>query len=136
VLYCPSCRGEYQDWVITCPDCGAGTVTALPELPPPEPEPEPIEVVALDLRHLSPSKLEALRWRLEVEGATVVWVDASTLEVAEPDAAAIEAFITEIEAEGDDDPPRRPTTLGDHVVGVALQRGRFIGRLLAWLKTR
>ena len=135
MLYCPSCRGEFQDWVITCPDCGVGTVTVLPELPP-EPEPEPIEVVTLDLRHLRPDLLEAVRWRLQVEGAAAEWVDTWTLEVPEPDAEAIETFIAEIEAEPPDGAPRRPTTLGDHVVGVALERGGFTARLLTWLKTR
>jgi hypothetical protein len=35
--YCPLCRGEYQDWVEKCVDCGAPLVETLPE---PEPEPE------------------------------------------------------------------------------------------------
>ena len=28
--YCPKCRGEYQDWVQKCRDCGAELVQELP----------------------------------------------------------------------------------------------------------
>ena len=30
VRYCPVCRGEFQDWVEVCPDCGAKLVKELP----------------------------------------------------------------------------------------------------------
>lgn len=29
--FCPECRAELQDWVKTCPDCGADVVTELPD---------------------------------------------------------------------------------------------------------
>jgi hypothetical protein len=38
--YCPQCRGEYQDWVQKCRDCGVELVDILPE-PEIGPEPEP-----------------------------------------------------------------------------------------------
>ena len=28
--YCPKCRGEFQDWVKTCPDCRVALVAELP----------------------------------------------------------------------------------------------------------
>lgn len=30
VKYCPECRGEFQEWVTHCPDCGAVLVDELP----------------------------------------------------------------------------------------------------------
>ena len=39
--YCPVCRGEYQDWVQKCRDCGVELVDILPE-PETETEPEPL----------------------------------------------------------------------------------------------
>jgi hypothetical protein len=138
VLYCPSCRDEFEAWVITCPDCGVGTVTALPpDETDVEPAPEPVAVVTLDLHHLTDRQLEALRWRLQVEGAAVHWLDAYRVEVPEPDVASVEAFLAEIEAEEDDGgTARRPDTLGDYVLASALARGSLMGRLLAWWKNR
>ena len=37
--YCPKCRGEFQDWVEKCPDCGERLVHELPLTPPPDPKP-------------------------------------------------------------------------------------------------
>ena len=31
--FCPKCRGEFQDWVDVCPDCGVELVEKLPTLP-------------------------------------------------------------------------------------------------------
>jgi hypothetical protein len=136
VLYCPSCRDEFEAWVITCPDCGVGTVTALPPEQT-EPEPEPVALVTLDLGHLSDRQLEALRWRLQVEGAPVRWLDAHQVELPEPDVASVEAFLAELEAEEDDGgSTRRRVTLGDHMLASALARGTVMGRLLAWWKNR
>ncbi len=38
--YCPKCRGEFQNWVQVCPDCGVALVDMLPELPPVKPKPK------------------------------------------------------------------------------------------------
>jgi hypothetical protein len=35
VKYCPDCRGEFQEWVTNCPDCGTALVD---ELPPEKPD--------------------------------------------------------------------------------------------------
>ena len=135
-LYCPSCRDEFEAWVITCPDCGVGTVTSLP-LERTVPEPEPVAVVTLDLGHLSDRQLAALRWRLQVEGAPAHWSGVCRLELPEPDVASVEAFLAEIEAEEDDGgSTRRPDTLGDHMLASALARGTVMGRLLAWWNNR
>jgi len=44
--YCPKCRGEYQDWVEKCLDCGVKLVDTLPEYNPEEETGEP-EVIEL-----------------------------------------------------------------------------------------
>jgi hypothetical protein len=33
VLFCPECRGEFEDWVEVCPDCKVALVKELPPLP-------------------------------------------------------------------------------------------------------
>ena len=42
--FCPKCRGEFQDWVEVCIDCGVPLVDTLPE-PVPEPPPKREEAV-------------------------------------------------------------------------------------------
>jgi hypothetical protein len=37
---CPSCRGEFQQWVESCPDCGVALVAADAALPPTPPPPD------------------------------------------------------------------------------------------------
>jgi hypothetical protein len=37
MLYCPKCRGEFEDWAKTCPDCHVDLVGELP--PPPDEAP-------------------------------------------------------------------------------------------------
>lgn len=40
-MWCLSCRGEFRDGVVTCPDCGTPLGS---EAPPPDPD-EPLEAV-------------------------------------------------------------------------------------------
>lgn len=77
--FCPKCKGEFQDWVKTCPDCG---VPLVDKLPPPEPKKtntkfseESIVPVA---SYMYPTQAHLARAKLESLGIPAVVTDIYT----------------------------------------------------------
>jgi hypothetical protein len=77
--FCPQCRGEFQDWVKTCLDCG---VPLVDKLPPPEPKKpntkfseEPIVPV---VSYMYPTQAHLARAKLESLGIPAVVLDNYT----------------------------------------------------------
>ena len=62
-MYCPKCRGEFEDWVKTCPDCQVDLVA--------EPPPPPVQAAGFNpIRGLGQS-LRNSRLMLTLAGATL-----------------------------------------------------------------
>jgi hypothetical protein len=96
--FCPKCRGEFQNWVKTCPDCGVELAKKLP--PPDEPVSDipPYRKLITIARFFQPEEAHIVAARLESEGIPAVVVDEFSVNlnwafggvrvrVLEPDAA-------------------------------------------------
>lgn len=88
---CPSCRGEYQEWVEACPDCRVPLVAGGAPLPPPEaPRALPPAAELVLIERGQPSELRVLAEALQAEGVSSR-IDA--VEPAGPRAAAFGLFV-------------------------------------------
>jgi len=85
--YCPNCRGEYQDWVEKCIDCGSTLTDTRPLLPEPETEDalvssaDPVVTIAV---YKNVVDADLVRSILESEGIR----DVSVIEIT-PSASPI-----------------------------------------------
>lgn len=69
--FCPTCRFEYRQGIVHCPDCGDVLVSELPPapaIPLPGPETEPVELCRMG----DPNQVEVIQAALRAAGIATV----------------------------------------------------------------
>lgn len=66
--HCPSCRGEFQNWVERCPDCGTALVLAEAKPPPETREELPPASELVCLERGDPRTLHEIAQRFQAAG--------------------------------------------------------------------